>query len=212
MEMAMAAAAATSAAPTAHAKAPLINAAAAQLPLSRDLLAYYQSRVAAAEKDMVSLQGRLEEVERHVEAAQQSRRDLLRRTDEVAELQRALSDSHVFVWEARDTAARLQAENDGLRIQEAEDRRKIQHLLALVEPLSSDAALLVRAPLPPKAAGGTPTRGAGGGGGGGGAPRIVRVGDAPEGGGGGGGGGGAASLSSALASTAPSSEASQSSD
>lgn len=32
----------------------------------------------------------------------------------------------------------LQAENDELRIQEAEDRRKIQHLLSLVEPVTQD--------------------------------------------------------------------------
>jgi hypothetical protein len=33
---------------------------------------------------------------------------------------------------------KLQAENDSLKTQEIEDRRRIQHLLALTEPLSRE--------------------------------------------------------------------------
>jgi hypothetical protein len=44
----------------------------------------------------------------------------------VADLQRALSDSHVYLWEERERVQKLQAENNELKIQEVEDRRRIQ--------------------------------------------------------------------------------------
>lgn len=103
---------------------PMVNQA--ELPLSRELLTYYQARVAASEDEMASLRARIDDVAASKEEAHKTRWELQKRDAEVAELQRALSDSHVYVWEERDKCQRLQAENDELRIQEAEDRRKIQ--------------------------------------------------------------------------------------
>jgi hypothetical protein len=97
-----------------------------ELPLSHELLTYYQARAAASEDEMASLRARIDEVAVSKEEAHKVRWELQKRNAEVAELQRALSDSHVYVWEERDRCQRMQAENDELRIQEAEDRRKIQ--------------------------------------------------------------------------------------
>nr|XP_015208799.1 PREDICTED: coiled-coil domain-containing protein 77 [Lepisosteus oculatus] len=49
-------------------------------------------------------------------------------------LQKALSDMQVYLFQEREQALRLYAENDRLKIRELEDRKKIQHLLALVGP------------------------------------------------------------------------------
>lgn len=97
-----------------------------ELPLSHELLSYYRARVAASEDEIAALTTRIDSLDATKEEAYRGRSDLLRRNSEVAELQRALSDSHVYVWEERERCYRLQAENDELKIQEAEDRRKIQ--------------------------------------------------------------------------------------
>ncbi|KAJ9527458.1 hypothetical protein QJQ45_025730 [Haematococcus lacustris] len=52
------------------------------------------------------------------------------RADEIRELQKALSDAHAFLFEERQRLLALQAENDELRLQELEDRKRIQQLLA----------------------------------------------------------------------------------
>jgi coiled-coil domain-containing protein 77 len=64
--------------------------------------------------------------------------DLRVRQEEIAELQRALSDANVYLFDEREQVLKLQAENDQLKIQELEDRRRIQHLLALTQPVSQE--------------------------------------------------------------------------
>lgn len=45
-----------------------------------------------------------------------------------------MSDSHTYLFEERERLLQVQAENDSLRLQEMEDRKKIQHLLNLTHP------------------------------------------------------------------------------
>lgn len=56
------------------------------------------------------------------------------REQEISELQRALSDMQVYLFQEREQVLRLYSENDRLRIREVEDRQRIQHLLTLTEP------------------------------------------------------------------------------
>jgi coiled-coil domain-containing protein 77 len=58
--------------------------------------------------------------------------------ESISTLQRALSDANILLHEERAQVLRLQTENEQLRIQELEDRRRIQHLLALTQPIASD--------------------------------------------------------------------------
>ncbi|XP_045053733.2 coiled-coil domain-containing protein 77 isoform X2 [Desmodus rotundus] len=58
--------------------------------------------------------------------------DLQQREEEIAELQKALSDMQVCLFQEREHVLRLYSENDRLRIRELEDKKKIQNLLALV--------------------------------------------------------------------------------
>lgn len=52
--------------------------------------------------------------------------------------QQALSDAQAFLFEERQRLLGLQAENDELKLQELEDRKRIQHLLALTRPLEQE--------------------------------------------------------------------------
>ena len=64
--------------------------------------------------------------------------ELRRASDEVHELQRALSDAHAFLFEERGRLLSLRAENDELKVQELEDRARIQHLLRLTAPFEEE--------------------------------------------------------------------------
>ena len=61
--------------------------------------------------------------------------NLKQREAEVRELQEALSESHVRLFEERERFLALQSQNDALRLQEAEDRARIHQLLALSQPV-----------------------------------------------------------------------------
>lgn len=50
----------------------------------------------------------------------------------------ALSDAHTYLFEERDRLLKLQSENDELRLQEVEDRKRIRHLLAMHGPLEQE--------------------------------------------------------------------------
>lgn len=62
--------------------------------------------------------------------------EVRKRTEEVRELQQALSAAHTHLFEERDRLLQLQAENDELRLLEMENRQQIQHLTALVDPIN----------------------------------------------------------------------------
>lgn len=57
--------------------------------------------------------------------------ELRQREEEIAELQKALSDMQVYLFQEREHVLRLYAENDRLKIRELDDRKKIQHLISL---------------------------------------------------------------------------------
>ena len=49
-----------------------------------------------------------------------------------------MSDAHTYLFEERDRLLKLQSENDELRLQEVEDRKRIRHLLAMHGPLEQE--------------------------------------------------------------------------
>ena len=104
------------------------------LPMSPELLEYYHDRLAASEDEMRALHKRIDDCAASQATQHKARWEAQKRSDEVADLQKALSDSHIYLWEERAVVTRLQAEIDELKIQEVEDRRKIQHLLSLTDP------------------------------------------------------------------------------
>lgn len=58
---------------------------------------------------------------------------LLQREEQLAELERALSDARAALHDQREHELRLQAEVEQLKIREAKDRKTIQKLLVLTE-------------------------------------------------------------------------------
>ena len=50
----------------------------------------------------------------------------------------ALSDAHTYLFGERERLLKLQSDNDELRLQEIEDRKRIQHLLAMHGPLEQE--------------------------------------------------------------------------
>ena len=115
-------------------------------PLSAEILAYYRERVAASEAEMAQLIERIDAVAETHATQHKARWEVHKRMDEVSDLQKALSDSHVYLWEEKERSQRLQAEVDELKLQEVEDRRKIQHLLSLVGPVVQDVTYVRDAP------------------------------------------------------------------
>lgn len=66
------------------------------------------------------------------------------REEEIAELQKALSDMQVYLFQERENVLRLFAENDRLKIREVEDRKKVQHLLSLTKPTDTEVTYFVK--------------------------------------------------------------------
>ncbi|XP_028736238.1 coiled-coil domain-containing protein 77 isoform X1 [Peromyscus leucopus] len=99
---------------------------------SQELLEYYQKKMATCEAENEDLLKKLDLYREACEGQHKLEWNLQQREEEIAELQKALSDMQVCLFQEREHVLRLYSENDRLRIRELEDKKKIQNLLALV--------------------------------------------------------------------------------
>ncbi|XP_062402654.1 coiled-coil domain-containing protein 77 [Sardina pilchardus] len=113
---------------------PPITERLAYLRPSRELLEFYRQKVAQFDGEHEDLLQMLEKYRSSTEDQHKLQWEVRQREGEIAELQKALSDMQVYLFQEREQALRLYAENDRLKIRELEDRKKMQHLLALVGP------------------------------------------------------------------------------
>ncbi|XP_041072042.1 coiled-coil domain-containing protein 77 [Carcharodon carcharias] len=113
---------------------PPVSERLAFLRPSRELLEYYRLKIAEFDEEHERLLKRLENYRATYEEQHKLQWEMRQREEEIEELQKALSDMQVYLFQEREHALRLYAENDRLKIRELEDRKKIQHLLALVGP------------------------------------------------------------------------------
>ncbi|XP_014792684.1 PREDICTED: coiled-coil domain-containing protein 77 [Calidris pugnax] len=111
---------------------PSINERLALLRPSRELLEYYRKKIADFDEEYEDLVKRLERYKETYDEQHKLQQEVHQREEEIAELQKALSDMQVYLFQEREHVLRLYSENDRLKIRELEDRKKIQHLLALV--------------------------------------------------------------------------------
>ncbi|NXE03918.1 CCD77 protein, partial [Lophotis ruficrista] len=111
---------------------PSINERLAFLRPSRELLEYYRKKIADFDEEHEDLVKRLERYKETYDEQHKLQWEVRQREEEIAELQKALSDMQVYLFREREHVLRLHSENDRLKIRELEDRKKIQHLLALV--------------------------------------------------------------------------------
>uniref|UniRef100_A0A4W4GUY2 Coiled-coil domain containing 77 n=1 Tax=Electrophorus electricus TaxID=8005 RepID=A0A4W4GUY2_ELEEL len=113
---------------------PPISERLAYLRPSRELLEFYRQKLAQFDAEHDDLLQLLEKYKSTTEDQHKLQWEVRQREEEIAELQKALSDMQVYLFQEREQALRLYAENDRLKIKELEDRKKIHHLLALVGP------------------------------------------------------------------------------
>ncbi|KAM5300039.1 coiled-coil domain-containing protein 77 isoform 2-T2 [Ctenodactylus gundi] len=125
---------------------PSIQDRLAGLCPSQELLEYYQKKMAECDTEHVDLLKKLELYREACEAQHTLEWDLQQREEEIAELQKALSDMQVCLFQEREHALRLHSENDRLRIRELEDKKKIQSLLALVGTDSGEVTYFYKEP------------------------------------------------------------------
>ncbi|XP_032077882.1 coiled-coil domain-containing protein 77 isoform X2 [Thamnophis elegans] len=111
---------------------PSINERLAYLRPSRELLEYYRKKIAEFDDEHEELVKRLETYKASYDEQHKLQWEMRQREEEIGELQKALSDMQVFLFQEREHVLRLYAENDRLKIRELDDRKKIQHLLALL--------------------------------------------------------------------------------
>lgn len=125
---------------------PPIHERLAQLRPSRELLEFYRQKIAQFDSEHLELLQMLEKYKSLTEDQHKLQWEIRQREGETAELQSALSDMQVYLFQEREQSLRLYAENDRLKIRELEDRKKIQHLLALVGPDTGEMTYFHREP------------------------------------------------------------------
>ncbi|KAI3371526.1 hypothetical protein L3Q82_024111, partial [Scortum barcoo] len=125
---------------------PPINERLAYLRPSRELLEFYRQKIAQFDEEHEELLQMLEKYKGITDDQHKLQWEVRQREEEITELQNALSDMQVYLFQEREQSLRLYAENDRLKIRELEDRKKIQHLLALVGPDAGEITYFHREP------------------------------------------------------------------
>ncbi|MBN3305247.1 CCD77 protein, partial [Amia calva] len=109
---------------------------------SRELLEFYRCKVAEFDGEHEELLQLLEKYKSTVEEQHKLQWEMRQREGEITQLQKALSDMQVYLFQEREQSLRLYAENDRLKIRELGDRKKIQRLLLLIGPDTGEIVYL----------------------------------------------------------------------
>ncbi|XP_014675757.1 PREDICTED: coiled-coil domain-containing protein 77-like, partial [Priapulus caudatus] len=130
---------------------PSIAERLANLRPSRELLEHYREKIAQYDEEHEVLTKKLDDCMALCEKQHKLEWQLQQRSDEIAALQKALSDIQVHLFQEREHVLRLYADNDKLRIREAEDRKRIQQLLSLAGAEEDEVTYLMQVPtkMPP---------------------------------------------------------------
>ncbi|NXQ21433.1 CCD77 protein, partial [Peucedramus taeniatus] len=111
---------------------PSVRERLAHLNPSHELLEYYRKKIADFDEEHEELVKRLEKYKQTYDEQHQLQWEVRYLEEEIAELQKALSDMQVYLFQEKEQVLRLYSENDRLKLRELEDRKKIQQLLALL--------------------------------------------------------------------------------
>ncbi|KAH9494548.1 Coiled-coil domain-containing protein 77 [Bulinus truncatus] len=113
---------------------------------SRELLEYYRKKIAEYDDEHDQLLSKLEEYRMAYEEQHTMQWELRQREEEIVELQKALSDMQIYLFQEREHVLRLYAENDRLKIRELEDKKKIQTLLSLSGAEAGEVTYFIKEP------------------------------------------------------------------
>ncbi|NXM45061.1 CCD77 protein, partial [Gymnorhina tibicen] len=111
---------------------PSVSERLAHLNPSHELLEYYRKKIADFDEEHEELVKRLEKYKQTYDEQHQLQWEVRHLEEEIAELQKALSDMQVYLFQEKEQVLRLYSENDRLKLRELEDRKRIQQLLALL--------------------------------------------------------------------------------
>ncbi|NXY52836.1 CCD77 protein, partial [Callaeas wilsoni] len=111
---------------------PSVSERLAHLNPSHELLEYYRKKIADFDEEHEELVKRLEKYKQTYDEQHQLQWEVRHLEEEIAELQKALSDMQVYLFQEKEQVLRLYSENDRLKLRELEDRKKIQQLLAIL--------------------------------------------------------------------------------
>ncbi|NXS16121.1 CCD77 protein, partial [Mystacornis crossleyi] len=111
---------------------PSVSERLAHLSPSRELLEYYRKKIADFDEEHEELVKRLEKYKQTYDEQHQLQWEVRHLEEETAELQKALSDMQVCLFQEKEQVLRLYSENDRLKLRELEDRKRIQQLLSLL--------------------------------------------------------------------------------
>ncbi|NXY38683.1 CCD77 protein, partial [Pomatorhinus ruficollis] len=126
---------------------PSVSERLGRLNPSHELLDYYRRRVADFDGEHEELMRRLEKYKQTYDEQHQLQREVRHMEEEVAELQKALSDMQVLLFQEKEQVLRLYSENDRLKLRELEDRKKIQQLLAILGANKGEVTYFHKEPL-----------------------------------------------------------------
>ncbi|ORY48279.1 hypothetical protein BCR33DRAFT_714666 [Rhizoclosmatium globosum] len=102
------------------------------------LVEYYKARLERVEAEFADALDKVDSLKVAHAEHHQLAWQVHRREAEVAQLQQALSDAQVQVFDERKQLLRVIAENDQLKIQELKDRKKIRYLLSMTGNLEPE--------------------------------------------------------------------------
>ena len=83
---------------------------------SRELLEYYRKKIGEYDIEREELIKRLEKFKQTLDDQHKLQWELRQKDDEIAELQKAVSDMQVFLFQEREQVLKLYAENDRLKV------------------------------------------------------------------------------------------------
>ncbi|NXA98000.1 CCD77 protein, partial [Melanocharis versteri] len=126
---------------------PSVSERLAHLNPSHELLQYYRKKVADFDEEHEELVKRLEKYKQTYDEQHQLQWEVRHLEEEIAELQKALSDMQVYLFQEKEQVLRLYSENDRLKLRELEDRKKIQQLLAILGTDEGEVTYFHKEPL-----------------------------------------------------------------
>ncbi|XP_076810464.1 coiled-coil domain-containing protein 77-like [Clavelina lepadiformis] len=125
---------------------PSVNERLGQLRPSRELLEYYRKKVAEFDNEHEEMSKKLDKYKGGYEDQHRMECELSQREQEIADLQKAISDLQVCVLQEREQVLRLYSENDRLKIREVGDRKRIQQLIAIAGPAAAEVSYFHKEP------------------------------------------------------------------
>lgn len=83
---------------------------------SRELLEYYRKKIGEYDVERDDLIKKIDKFKQTLDDQHKLQWELRQRDDEIAELQKAISDMQVFLFQEREQVLKLYAENDRLKV------------------------------------------------------------------------------------------------